>query len=706
MPKLTSYTFYLLILSSALCLFSCSSGISQDNSKVKDHKYTNALINETSPYLLQHAHNPVNWMPWGKEASKKSNDEDKLMIISVGYSSCHWCHVMEHESFEDSTVAAIMNDKYVSIKVDREERPDVDQIYMTAAYLTNGRGGWPLNAIALPDGRPVFGGTYFPKDRWMQVLTYFIDQWENNRSSLEEAAAKYEEGIKNSEEISLFTGEVGFLPENLDDIFNVLQPDIDFVYGGKTGAPKFPMPNNYDYLLHYAEKSGKRNSEDAVMTTLNQMAWGGIYDHLGGGFSRYSVDAKWVVPHFEKMLYDNGQLVSLYSMAYQKTKNPHYKKVVQETLEWVKREMTDPSGGFYSALDADSEGVEGKFYVWTEEEIDAILGEKSELFKDYYSVSAKGNFEHKNILLTAQSDEQFLKRRDMGQEELLSEIDKSKQVLMKERDKRIRPGLDDKALTSWNALMLKGYIDAYNAFGEKEYLDIALKNARFIDKHQLNDEGHLFRNFKNDKSNIDGFLDDYSLTIEAFIAMYQATFDETWLYKAKSMADYCIEHFFDPETKMFFYTSNEGEKLIARKKEIADNVIPGSNSSLAKGLFYLGEYFYSDNSYKEMAEQMLKNVKESIYEGPRFHSNWAKLMLQHIHAPYQVAIVGPDAMKLRNELARNYLPDVLFMGGENEGSLELLKNKLQEEDTYIYVCQYKVCKFPVRTVSEALDLIK
>lgn len=700
-----SQSIILIVVSFGLLLSSCNSLISQDNNQVKDHKYTNALVNETSPYLLQHAHNPVDWMPWSKEALKKANDEDKLMIISVGYSACHWCHVMEHESFEDSTVAAIMNSEYVSIKVDREERPDVDQIYMTAAYLTNGRGGWPLNAIALPDGRPVYGGTYYPKDKWLQILEYFTDQWKNNRAALEEAAGKYEEGIKNSEEISLFTGEADYIKENLDDIFNVWQPDIDFVYGGKVGAPKFPMPNNYDYLLHYAEKSGKVNAQDAVTTTLDQMAWGGIYDHLGGGFARYSVDAKWVVPHFEKMLYDNGQLVSLYAMAYQKTKNPQYKKIVQETLEYIKREMTDATGGFYSALDADSEGEEGKFYVWTPEEIEAILGDDAELFKEYYGVTKAGNFEHKNILLTAKADSDFLRKREMSQEDLLSAIEKSKSRLMKERDKRIRPGLDDKTLTSWNALMLKGYVDAYNAIGEAEYLEAAIKNAKFIDKHQLDDDGHLFRNYKKGKSNIDGFLDDYSLTIEAFISLYQATFDEQWLYKAKSIADYTIKHFFDPETKMFFYTSNNGEKLIARKKEIADNVIPGSNSSLAKGLFYLGEYFYSDNNYKEIAEQMLRNVKESIFSGPRFYSNWAKLMLHHVYAPYQVAIVGPEAIKLRNELAKHYLPDVLFMGGEDEGSIDLLKNKLQEGDTYIYVCQYKVCKFPVQTVEEALKLI-
>lgn len=698
--------YYYLIFSLTTLIFACKS--INSTSQEMNHAHTNKLINESSPYLLQHAHNPVNWYPWSEEALEKAKNEDKMLIISIGYSACHWCHVMEHESFEDSTVAKMMNDNFVCIKVDREERPDIDDIYMTACNLVTGRGGWPLNAFALADGRPVWAGTYFPKDDWMNILDQFATLKKENPDKLEQSAAKITAGIQSVDQIEIKTGDVDFSEASLNQVTNNFLSTIDFREGGRNGAPKFPMPNNYEYLLKHAYATGNSRSMEAVKTTLDKIANGGIYDQLGGGFARYSVDAYWLAPHFEKMLYDNGQLVSLYAQGYKISQSPLYKEKIEQTLDFIKRELTSPENGFYSALDADSEGEEGKFYVWSKSEIDSIVGDekKAKFYNDYYNVKEKGNWEHTNILhitdpLTKVSDKHGY-TLEQGQE-IVSQINKN---LFDIRALRIRPGLDDKILSSWNALMLKGYVDAYNALGNNEYLETALANAAFIDKNMMEDNYRLDRNYKNGKSTINAFLDDYGLVIDAFISLYQATFDEAWLEKADGLLQYTIQHFYNEETKMFNYTSDLDPALVARKAEFSDNVIPGSNSVMARNLHTLGDLLYKPD-YQEKAKQMMKNMFDQILasQSPSFFSNWLQLFHDLVYPPYEVAVLGDEAMDKRKELASKYLGNALLLGGKNEGNLALLKDKLQEGDTYIYVCQNKVCKFPVTEVANALELM-
>ncbi len=676
--------------------------------QTNDHKHTNALINETSPYLLQHAHNPVNWHPWNAETLAKAKAEDKMMIISIGYAACHWCHVMEHESFEDSTVAALMNDNFICVKIDREERPDIDDVYMTACQLASGRGcGWPLNSFALSDGRPVWAGTYFPKDQWMNILKQFAEMKIKEPQKLEESAQKITAGINSRSTLDLVTENRNYTQAGLKNIAEAFLDNIDFKDGGRKGAPKFPMPNNYDFLLQYHHMTGDKKALEAVTTTLDRMAMGGIYDQIGGGFARYSTDGMWLAPHFEKMLYDNGQLVSLYSHAYQLTKNPLYKKVVTETIEFAERELLDKSNGFYSSLDADSEGEEGKFYVWQASEIDSILGDetKSKIYKDYFWVKKNGNWEHTNILY--RKDKDIAKKHKITESELDAIIAESNQKLFDVRKSRIRPGTDDKVLTSWNGLMLKGYVDAYKALGNDQYKSMALKNANFLLETAVQNDGRLNRNFKNGKSTINAFLDDYATVIDAFVGMYEITFDIKWLDQAKALAEHVHQHFFDPKSKMYFYTSDLDPALIARKMELTDNVIPASNSMMARNLHKLGTLRY-DTKMINRSEQILRNVSDEIEASkqPNFYSNWCQLYATMIQPPYEIAILGDDALAKAKEMQKEYLPNALFLGGITEGKLELLKDKLQEGTTMIYVCQNKVCKLPTEDTEKALGLMK
>ena len=697
-----------IVLSILVCLtlLSCIQKPNSMKDNTTDHEFTNELINETSPYLLQHAHNPVNWNPWGEKALKKAEKEDKLLIVSVGYAACHWCHVMEHESFEDSTVAAIMNEHFVPIKVDREERPDVDDVYMTACELITGRGGWPLNAIALPDGRPIWAGTYFPKDQWMNVLNQFVKLKEEDYEKLVDSAEKLTKGVQSTDEIVKVAAEETFdesqLPIFNKNIFNV----SDYQLGGRLGAPKFPMPSIYEYLLEQYRVSKDTELLRTTEVTLKAMANGGIYDQLGGGFARYSVDAEWLVPHFEKMLYDNGQLVSLYSRAYKETYDQQYKAVVEETLEYIAREMTDKSNGFYSALDADSEGEEGKFYVWTAEELKEILGDDYDVFASYYNVTEGGNFEGHTILNRTLGTKQVAFKHEITTAEVDELIARSKIALLKVREKRVRPGLDDKIITSWNGLMISGYVEAYKAFKTPSYKESAVKAMDFILTKQKQEDGRLNRNYKEGKSTINGFLDDYALTILACVDVYEITFDKKYLYAADQLAQHVIEHFLNPETGMFFYTSDLDPPLVARKTELNDNVIPGSNSAIARALNELGILLYKAE-YSAQSRQMLSNMKQTLATNDRtdFSCSWAMLYNEMVHTPYEIAIVGPDAAKLRDEMQSRFLPDALYLGGEDEGDMKLLEGKLQEGETFIYVCQNRVCKFPVQDVESAVDLM-
>ena len=697
--------YFIVIVGLLFSAISCNSQ-QKKNEMTEKHKYTNSLVNETSPYLLQHAHNPVDWYPWNEATLAKAQDEDKLLLISIGYSACHWCHVMEHESFEDEEVAKIMNDNFICIKVDREERPDIDQIYMTAVQLMSQRGGWPLNCVALPDGRPFWGGTYFRKNDWLKQIAGLANAYQNDRSKVLEFAEKLSNGIKQVEMVVRNPKQEEFVWEDVNNMVSTWSERFDNTEGGSNGAPKFPMPNSYNFLLRYAHLSNNKEVLEHIELTLNKIAFGGIYDQIGGGFARYSTDRLWKVPHFEKMLYDNGQLVSLYSEGYLKFKNPLYKEIVFESLEFVERELLDETGAFYSALDADSEEEEGKFYVWNETELKLLIREDFDIFKDYYNINNKGFWEHENyILLRRETKQKIAKKHKISVADLETKIASWKKILMKERDKRIRPGLDDKSLTSWNALMLKGYIDAYITFGEKHHLDIALKNANFVANIQLQSDGKLWHSYKDKRSTINAYLEDYSITISAFISLYEATFNEKWLNLSEQMMQYAMTHFYDKKSGMFFFTSDLDPQLVARKMEINDNVIPASNSVMANALYDLG-IILDKEEYKKMSRTMLNNVKEEMRSYGSGYANYANLMLKIIHPYYEVVVVGKDAHEKSLEINKEYKPNKLFIGSFGKSKMSLLEEKFVEGQTMIYVCENKVCQMPTNKVIQAINLLK
>ncbi|MDR7369945.1 thioredoxin domain-containing protein [Flavobacterium aquidurense] len=697
---------YLLLIVS--CFFI---GCNKKQNTEEYHKYTNDLINETSPYLLQHAHNPVDWKAWNQETLDKAKAENKLIIISVGYSACHWCHVMEQESFENEAVAKVMNDNFISIKVDREERPDIDQIYMNAVQLMTGKGGWPLNCIALPDGRPIFGGTYFTREEWTKALTELSALYKKDPKKISEYADKLVAGIQKAQLITVNNSQPDFKNSALSEAVKLWQKELDYKEGGLAGDTKFPMPNSLSFLLRYSIQNKDKAMQTYVQTTLTKMANGGIYDPIGGGFCRYSVDSKWHVPHFEKMLYDNAQLVSLYSDAYLVTKDDLYKKTVAETLNFVEKELMASNGAFYSSLDADSKNnsnklEEGAYYVWKKEELQTLLKSDFSLFQDYFNINENGLWENENyVLFKTQSDKDFAIKNKLTETELESKIKNWKQILLTARKKRPRPHLDDKTLTSWNALMIKGYVSAYRAFKNPHYKEVALKNANFIVNNQLQKDGSLNHSYKEDKSSIVGFSEDYAIVIEAFISVYQITLDEKWLNKAKQLMDYTITHFWDKKSNLFYFTSNSSTGLITRKMEIADNVIPGSNSILAHNLFLLGHY-YSNDAYSKTAQRMLNNVKEDVLKAPTEYYNWLNLMLNYTDSYFEVAISGKEAIAKTVQLQSYYLPNILIAGATAASKLPILEDRFAEHQTYIYVCVNKACKMPESDVNVAVGKIK
>ncbi len=671
---------------------------------------SNNLINETSPYLLQHAYNPVDWNPWDSKYLDLAKKENKLVIISVGYSSCHWCHVMERESFEDTIAAKLMNEKYISIKVDREERPDVDNVYMNAVQLMTGSGGWPLNVVTLPDGRPIWGGTYFTKDQWINALEQISKLYNDDPERLISYADQLEEGVKSLDVISLNEAVPDFNLNMMQDYLKTWSTKFDMEYGGSEGMPKFMMPNNLHFLLKYSYQTKNKEIQKFVELSLEMMAFGGIYDQIGGGFSRYSVDNKWHVPHFEKMLYDNAQLISLYSDAYKLTKNSLYKNVVYETISFLNSELKDNSGGYYSSLDADSKTEtnvleEGAFYVWTKEELKKVLKEKFTLFSDYYNINEYGYWEDdKYVLIRNKKHVDISAKYNISEDELMQLIQSCKSELIKIRNKRIKPRLDDKILSSWNGLMIKGFADSYKAFNEPDFLDAAVKNGEFIVKNLLQKDGQLLRNYKNNKGYINGYLEDYSAVISGFIALHEITLDDKWLKYSKKITDYVYNHFYNEETKMFYFTSDLDEKLLSRTVNFRDNVIPSSNSMMANNLFLLSHYF--DNEYYlETAKSMLNNISPEFDSYPDGFSNWLDLMLKLSDSFYEVAIVGENALIKATEINKNFKPNKLIIGSLNESDLPLLKNRYIDGDTYIYVCVKKACRLPVKTTQEALGFI-
>lgn len=667
---------------------------------------TNRLAHETSPYLLQHAHNPVDWYPWGPEALARAQAEQKPIVVSIGYAACHWCHVMERESFEDEQVARVMNKYFICIKVDREERPDLDQLYLEAVQAMGIRGGWPLNVLLTPEAKPFYGGTYFSPTNWVKLLENVAQAYASeHRAELDSSAERFAQVLQASELAKYRPADDPVSAAVSDEAFKLLIYNLvqtfDRERGGTNRAPKFPMPSIWRFLLRAHHISGSPALLSQVNLTLREMAWGGIYDQVGGGWARYSVDADWLVPHFEKMLYDSGQLLSLYSEAYQVTPDPLYREVVFQTVNWVRRELTNPEGGFYSSLDADSEGEEGKFYVWTRDELQAILGAEAPLAAAYYQCTSLGNWEHgRNVLHRRQTNEEFAQRHNLEPHVLAKLIHGWQKALLAARTHRVRPGLDDKVLTSWNALMLSGLVAAYRTFGEPEFLDLALRNAEFLQAN-LREGPRLFRTWKNGRATINGFLEDYALVIEAYVSLYEATFTGSWLRAAEELMRYVLDNFFDPAEQQFFYIDARAEPLIARKKELFDNVIPSSNSVMAHNLLRLGRHL-ENAEYQTLAATMLAQVQTLVIKEPQHLTNWASLYAALLRPGAEVAIVGPQADEFRQQLAQYFLPHDVLAGALQASELPLLRGRGRAGKTTIYVCRNRACQLPVHSVAEVL----
>ena len=670
-------------------------------------KYTNKLIGETSPYLLQHAHNPVDWYPWGDEAFAKAKAEDKPVIVSIGYSACHWCHVMEHESFDCEATAKIMNEHFVSIKVDMEERPDVDQIYMTFVQLTTGRGGWPMNVFLTPDKLPFFGGTYFPPEprynmpSWPQILMSVSDAWTTKRDDLLHSANDI---VGELRRVGITGFEAGALShEQLDAAFESFVRTFDAKNGGFGGAPKFPPSMSLEFLLRYWKRTGNENALEMVKHTAAKMADGGIYDQLGGGFHRYAVDAIWLVPHFEKMLYDNAQLIRIYLHLYQimkSVRNPptnaggsdteagFFKRIAVETLEYVRREMLDARGAFYSTQDADSEGEEGKFFVWTPEEIEEILGEKDgRAFCEYFDVTAEGNFEGSNILnvknpvaTTPGSD--FRAR------------------LFEAREKRVKPFRDEKVLVAWNGLMLAAFAEAARVLDSEDYLDVAKSNAEFVLEHMQSD-GRLLRTWKDGKAKLNGYIEDYANVADGLIELYQASGEMRYLEEARRLADAMITEFWDEESGGFFFTSNDHEELIVRNKDFYDNATPSGNSVAADVLLKLAK-FTGEEKYERFGSTVLRLVAPQIRRHPQGFGRALSAIEFYLSPVKEIVIIGPKGNELKRAVADMYLPDgVVALSEEANGDSPLLKDRMMiDGKAAAYVCENFVCQRPVTKVGE------
>ncbi len=704
-----------------------------DNTNVQgQYKHTNRLIDETSPYLLQHAHNPVNWYPWGEEALGKARREDKPILLSVGYSACHWCHVMEHESFENEDIAALMNAHFVSIKVDREERPDIDSIYMQAVQGLTGQGGWPMTVFLTPDGRPYFGGTYFPpRDRrygqqvmpgFTSVLRSMADAYENHRQDVEEQANQVADYLKQRSTAPL-RKTAGAMPlAMLDTASRELAGDFDPVNGGFGKAPKFPNTMSLEFLLRVYQHrlrneigtKAPRSDLEIIETSLLHMANGGIYDQLGGGFHRYSVDAEWLVPHFEKMLYDNALLSRIYLHTYLVTNNPTYSRVVEETLNYVIREMTSPEGGFYSTQDADSEGEEGKFYTWTVEEIRAhLLPEDAPLFMAYYDVTTDGNFEGKNILHVAQSPERVAEDAEVSLERLRDSLQRSREMLFKVREERVKPGRDEKILTAWNGLMLRSFAEAARYLNRPDYLQVAEKNAAFL-LRSFYRNGRLLRTYKDGQARIKGYLEDYAFLADGLLALYEVTFNPRWFVEARRLMDEAIALFADEQNGGFFDTGSDAEELVSRPKDIMDNATPAGNSVVADVLLRLAT-FTGEESYHRRADDYLQPLADVMVQHPSAFGYALGALDFAISPVKEFAIIGEpreaDTRNLLDVINDRYLPNSVLAcaapgNAEAIQAIPLLADRpLKDEKATAYVCQNFACQAPVNTPEELERLL-
>ena len=665
------------------------------------HTRPNALIHETSPYLLQHAQNPVDWHPWGHEALEKARREEKLIIISIGYSSCHWCHVMERESFEDTGVAALMNEHFVSIKVDREERPDIDTIYMTAVTLLDQRGGWPLNCVALPDGRPIWGGTYFPREQWMDVLRQVHAYYRDNPEKTRQYADELADGIRRH---SLFMPVRVAGEPDAEEIHRAVERwsrQFDPENGGHHGAPKFPMPVVLEFLLHYGYMYRNTRILDHVERTLLQMARGGIYDQAGGGFARYSVDPFWKVPHFEKMLYDNAQLIRLYAHAAQAFGRETYARVVRETIGFVSRDLLSPEGAFYSALDADSEGEEGRYYVWEKDELQQLLKEDFDLFAGYYNVNANGLWEKDRYILHRSNDpEGFATANGLETEEFIRKTERWKSILLDARASRSAPGLDDKSLTSWSALMISGLTAAYRALGDEEYLALAVRGARLIRDRNYTPGRELLRTYKEGKSTIPAFHTDYAQLIEASLDLFEAGMEQEWLDLAQDLTGKAMDLFLDRESGMFLFNPSGSEIPVTNTTEIQDNVIPSSNSVMAGNLFRMG-HMLTNTEYLELARSMTANMAGKFLQYPHGFAGWGRLLLWQVSPFYELVVTGKDALPTARTLMKDYLPHAIVVATEKEGKIPLFEERIDQSKTRIFVCRDNSCHLPVHSPEDA-----
>ncbi len=659
----------------------------------------NRLKNSISPYLLQHANNPVDWRPWCSDAFSKAKEENKLIIISIGYSACHWCHVMEKESFEDIAVAEMMNSHFVSIKVDREERPDVDQVYMTAAMIISGRGGWPLNAIALPDGRAVFAGTYFKKNQWLQVLAHFSNLYLNRQQDLEEIAGRIHDGIFRYEEagISSIPQEEASSLIPIVKIAEKMLAEIDPVEGGINKSPKFPMPSVFHFLLRCGTVADHNPSAAATRLTLTKMFRGGIFDHIGGGFSRYSTDEYWLVPHFEKMLYDNAQLLSLYSEGWAAFKTDEYKTCANKIIGFLKTELSCESGGYYSALDADSEGEEGKFYTWEYQEILDVLDENASVFMDYFGVEPFGNWDGKNVLhIRPENPDAFLREKNEDHEYIVSCIDK----LNKKRRTRIRPGLDNKIITCWNSLLLSGLCDATRYEISSETNSMAKDLANFLLQNSIVNNSVI--RIVNSTEKERGCLDDYASLANAFIAMYQISGEEKWVTTAKQICEWAIELFYDYHIGLFYYSS--ASDLPNKLKEISDNVISSSNSMMGHLLFDLSRYYYNDE-WREMSIKMLQTVAENADKNWCYHANWAMLSMKVEGFASEIIFCGSDAKEVGARFIKTFYPNSLIGYYSQKTDIPVVASKKSEGGLLIYFCRGQQCYPPVSILEDLEKII-
>lgn len=664
-------------------------------------KHTNRLIHETSPYLLQHAHNPVNWYPWGEEALLLAKKEDKPILVSIGYAACHWCHVMERESFEDEAIAAIMNDYFINIKIDREERPDIDHIYMDAVQAMTGSGGWPLNVFLTPDTKPFYGGTYFPPVRahnrpaWKEILHGLHKAYTEKREEIDQQADKLTQHLQTSNTFGQQHNTTGWVMANetIENIAANMLKQADIEWGGFGHAPKFPQTQSIRYLLRHHHFYGDEMAKKQALLSLDKMIDGGICDQLGGGFARYSTDTEWLIPHFEKMLYDNALIVMAVCEAYALTKSAKYARAIHETLSFVAEELTHPDGGFYSALDADSEGVEGKFYTWSKAEIQEVLGEEAALFCAYYDITEKGNWEETNILCVRTQPAAFAEANGYSETEWLQKLAVAKTRLRQRRNQRVRPLLDDKLLLGWNALMNTAYGQAYAVLGDIRYKAIAEKNIQFLEQSFSKAEtGRWMHTCKEGKARVPAFLDDYAYLIQAYIQLQEITGNGNYLLKAKTLLELMNRHFSEEKTGFYFYTMEGQADIIVRKKEVYDGATPSGNAVMAANLQYLGRVFDKKDWLNRM-NRMLAGLSGAIIKYPTSFGAWAMVMQAEMAGWKEIALVGRGVTTYLPQVLERYAPNKILQTEETkEGEFPLLAGKMPKDGKpRLYICQNFSC---------------